>query len=92
MVSRKGQSIRFNANDEALRPMGRDTSGVIGMRFPDGDELLEMDVCATGPTSWRSPTAGTPSAPRLTRTPCRAARPGVFTARIIDARGYWSAR
>jgi DNA gyrase subunit A len=44
MVSRKGQSVRFTADDHTLRPMGRATSGVIGMRFRPGDELLAMDV------------------------------------------------
>ena len=37
LVSRKGMSMRFTATDEALRPMGRSTSGVIGMHFRDGD-------------------------------------------------------
>ena len=44
LVSRKAQSIRFHADDEALRPMGRATSGVFGMRLGDGDELLAMEV------------------------------------------------
>jgi DNA gyrase subunit A len=44
LVSRKGQSARFTASDDTLRPMGRSTSGVIGMRFRTGDELLAMDV------------------------------------------------
>ncbi|MDQ1627885.1 MAG: gyrase subunit [Actinomycetota bacterium] len=44
MISRKAMSVRFTATDEALRPMGRATSGVTGMRFRDGDELLAMDV------------------------------------------------
>jgi DNA gyrase subunit A len=44
LVSRKGMSLRFTAWDEALRPMGRATSGVTGMRFRTGDELLAMDV------------------------------------------------
>ncbi|MGB8650939.1 MAG: DNA gyrase subunit A [Mycobacteriales bacterium] len=44
LVSRKGMSVRFTANDEQLRPMGRDTSGVRGMSFRAGDELLSMDV------------------------------------------------
>jgi DNA gyrase subunit A len=43
LVSTKGMSVRFTADDETLRPMGRATSGVIGMRFRDGDELLAMD-------------------------------------------------
>ena len=44
LVSRKAQSIRFKADDEALRPMGRATSGVIGMRLGPQDELLAMQV------------------------------------------------
>jgi len=44
LVSRQGQSIRFPADDSTLRPMGRDTSGVTGMRFRSGDELLAADV------------------------------------------------
>ncbi|MDR1634054.1 MAG: DNA gyrase subunit A [Bifidobacteriaceae bacterium] len=48
LVSRKGMSIRFTAWDEVLRPMGRATSGVTGMRFRPGDELLAMDVVRDG--------------------------------------------
>ena len=44
LVSDKGQSIRFHADDDTLRPMGRATSGVMGMRFNDGDHLLSMQV------------------------------------------------
>ena len=44
LVSRKGMSLKFTANDEQLRPMGRQTAGVQGMKFRDGDELLAMDV------------------------------------------------
>ncbi|WP_193509315.1 DNA gyrase subunit A [Cryobacterium sp. BB736] len=44
LVSHKGMSLRFRATDEALRPMGRSTSGVIGMHFRDGDELLSANV------------------------------------------------
>ncbi|WP_166999635.1 DNA gyrase subunit A [Paramicrobacterium fandaimingii] len=40
LVSRHGMSLRFTATDEALRPMGRSTSGVKGMSFREGDELL----------------------------------------------------
>ena len=48
LISAEGQSIRFHATDEALRPMGRATSGVLGMRFNAGDELLSMDVVHEG--------------------------------------------
>ncbi|GAA5046504.1 DNA gyrase subunit A [Nocardia callitridis] len=44
LVSARGQSIRFAATDEALRPMGRATSGVQGMRFNTSDELLSLNV------------------------------------------------
>jgi DNA gyrase subunit A len=44
LVSRKGQAIRFRADDGQLRPMGRATSGVTGMKFRGGDELLSMSV------------------------------------------------
>ncbi|SEH55714.1 DNA gyrase subunit A [Mycolicibacterium rutilum] len=44
LVSAKGQSIRFSATDEALRPMGRATSGVQGMRFNTDDALLSLNV------------------------------------------------
>ena len=44
LVSRNGMSLKFTADDEQLRPMGRQTAGVQGMKFRDGDELLAMDV------------------------------------------------
>ncbi|GGF47346.1 DNA gyrase subunit A [Marmoricola endophyticus] len=44
LVSAKGQAIRFRADDAQLRPMGRATSGVQGMKFRDGDDLLSMSV------------------------------------------------
>lgn len=44
LFSRRAQSIRFTADDETLRPMGRATSGVTGMKFRDADELLSMSV------------------------------------------------
>jgi DNA gyrase subunit A len=48
LVSAQGQAIRFPASDEVLRPMGRATSGVYGMRFNDGDELLSLAVVQPG--------------------------------------------
>ena len=48
LVSRKGQSVRFRADDDTLRPMGRATSGVTGMRFRDTDSLLAMSVVHEG--------------------------------------------
>ena len=48
LISRKGQAIRFGADDEQLRPMGRATSGVTGMKFRGDDELLSMSVIEAG--------------------------------------------
>lgn len=48
LVSRKGQSIRFTATEDALRPMGRATSGVTGMKFREDDELLAANVVTDG--------------------------------------------
>ena len=44
LVSEQGMSLRFTADDQSLRPMGRSTSGVIGMKFRKGDHLLSMVV------------------------------------------------
>ncbi|KRE63560.1 DNA gyrase subunit A [Nostocoides sp. Soil756] len=48
LVSRKGMSVRFHADDAQLRPMGRGTSGVTGMKFRGDDTLLAMAVIADG--------------------------------------------
>jgi DNA gyrase subunit A len=48
LISRKGQAIRFPADDDELRPMGRATSGVTGMKFRSGDELLSLSVIRAG--------------------------------------------
>ena len=52
LVSRKAQAIRFTATDEQLRPMGRATGGVIGMKFREDDELLSMSVVRDGTDSY----------------------------------------
>ena len=44
LISKKAQAIRFRANDTQLRPMGRATSGVTGMKFRVQDEMLSMSV------------------------------------------------
>ena len=52
LVSRKAQAIRFTATEEQLRPMGRVTGGVIGMKFREDDELLSMSVVQDGTDSF----------------------------------------
>jgi len=44
LISRHGMSLRFHATDEALRPMGRATEGVKGMKFREGDSLLSASL------------------------------------------------
>ncbi|MGO1839424.1 MAG: DNA gyrase subunit A [Candidatus Microbacterium stercoravium] len=48
LISRKGMSLQFPAGDDSLRPLGRSTSGVKGMSFRDGDELLSASVARAG--------------------------------------------
>jgi DNA gyrase subunit A len=88
LVSKGAQAIRFRASDESLRPMGRATSGVIGMRFNDGDELLGMYVVRDGGDVLVATGGG-----YAKRTPAgqypvqgRGGR-GVVTAKITEARG-----
>jgi DNA gyrase subunit A len=90
MVSTGAQSIRFHADDEALRPMGRDTSGVIGMRFEEGHDVLDMHVVRDGvPENVLIATEGG----YAKRTPVEQypvqgrGGKGVLTAKIVQTRG-----
>ncbi len=89
MVSRKGQSVRFTANDDTLRPMGRATSGVIGMRFRAGDELLAMDVVRDSSAGLLTVTDG--GFAKRTRLDAWTAKGrgglGVIAMRIVEDRG-----
>jgi DNA gyrase subunit A len=88
LVSRNAQSIRFHATDEALRPMGRATSGVIGMRFSDGDELLSMMVLREGVDVLVATEGGYAKRTKIDDYPVqgRGGR-GVLTAKIVSKRG-----
>ena len=94
LVSRKAMSIRFRADDETLRPMGRATSGVFGMRFNKGDELLSMSVVRDElPTSksWSQLRAATPNGPGSTSIRYRAAAARACSPRVSFPRGAgWS--
>ncbi len=48
LVSEQGQAIRFTADNDQLRPMGRATAGVKGMRFRGDDQLLAMTTVKDG--------------------------------------------
>ncbi|NVI87699.1 DNA gyrase subunit A [Actinomadura sp. BRA 177] len=89
MVSTGAQAIKFNADDESLRPMGRATSGVIGMRFDEDQEVLNMLVVHNGSDDVLVATRGG----YAKRTPVdqyplqgRGGK-GVLTAKIVESRG-----
>jgi DNA gyrase subunit A len=88
LVSKHAQAIRFHADDDALRPMGRATSGVIGMRFTDGDQLLGMYVIREGADVLVATDGGYAKRTPVDQYPLqgRGGR-GVLTARIVEARG-----
>jgi DNA gyrase subunit A len=89
LVSRKAMSIRFKADDETLRPMGRDTSGVFGMRFNAGDELLAMTVVRNEDAEILVATeGGYAKRTRVSEYPVQGrGGKGVLTARIVSTRG-----
>jgi DNA gyrase subunit A len=88
LVSKKAQAIRFHASDDVLRPMGRATSGVIGMRFADGDELLGMYVVREGADVLVATGGGYAKRTPAEQYPIKGrGGMGVLTARIVDTRG-----
>jgi DNA gyrase subunit A len=89
LVSRKAMSIRFTADDETLRPMGRATSGVIGMRFADHDELLAMEVVRDDNVEILVATeGGYAKRTKIDEYPLQGrGGKGVLTARIVSTRG-----
>ncbi len=88
LVSKNAQAIRFNATDEALRPMGRATSGVIGMRFSDSDELLAMEVVREGLDVLVATGGGYAKRTPIEEYPVQGrGGKGVLTAKITERRG-----
>jgi DNA gyrase subunit A len=88
LVSKKAQALRFHATDEVLRPMGRATSGVIGMRFANGDELLGMYVVRDGADVLVATAGGYAKRTPVDEYPIKGrGTMGVVTARIVDQRG-----
>jgi len=90
LVSKDAKAIRFHATDEALRPMGRATSGVIGMRFGAGDRMLGMHVVREGAGADVLVATGGGYAKRTPsdQYPVQGrGGQGVMTARIVEARG-----
>jgi len=88
LVSRGAQAIRFNATDDELRPMGRATSGVIGMRFNEGDALLGMYVAREGDDVLVATGNGYAKRTPADQYPVKhRGGLGVVTAKIVEARG-----
>jgi DNA gyrase subunit A len=93
LVSRKGQAIRFHADDAQLRPMGRPTSGVTGMKFREDDELLSMSVIQQGaadPVSADEDVAADPGAETVEVDDAEDARDEEYVFTITD--GGWAKR
>ncbi|MBM9505940.1 DNA gyrase subunit A [Actinacidiphila acididurans] len=88
LISRKAQSIRFTADDDALRPMGRATSGVKGMSFREGDELLSMNVVRPGTFVFTATDGGYAKRTRVDeyRIQGRGGL-GIKAAKIVEDRG-----
>ncbi len=88
LVSSRAQALRFRASDESLRPMGRATSGVIGMRFADGDELLDMYVVRDDEDVLVATEGGYAKRTPADQYPVKnRGGMGVVTARIVETRG-----
>jgi DNA gyrase subunit A len=88
LVSRQAQALRFHASDESLRPMGRATSGVIGMRFANGDELLDMYVARDDEDVLVATQGGYAKRTPADQYPVKnRGGLGVVTARIVETRG-----
>lgn len=88
LISENAQSIRFHASDESLRPMGRATSGVIGMRFVNGDQVLSMHVVREGQDVLVATEGGYAKRTDAEQYPVQnRGGKGVLTAKIVEARG-----
>lgn len=89
LVSAKGLSVRFNASDSNLRPMGRATSGVIGMRFKhESDYLLALDVVREGASLVTVTDGGFAKRTVLTEWPTKGRGTlGIRAMRLVEDRG-----
>ena len=88
LVSKGAQAIRFHASDDQMRPLSRATSGVIGMRFNDGDELLGMYVVNDAEDVLVATEGGYAKRTPADQYPLRnRGGLGVMTAQITEDRG-----
>jgi DNA gyrase subunit A len=88
LVSKGAQAIRFHASDDQMRPLSRATSGVIGMRFNEGDELLGMSVITDADDVLVATEGGYAKRTPADQYPLRnRGGLGVMTAQITEDRG-----
>ncbi|MEN9922609.1 MAG: hypothetical protein RIS09_123 [Actinomycetota bacterium] len=88
LVSSKGNSVRFHANNDTLRPMGRATSGVIGIRFKGDDYLLSMDVVKEGSFVFTATDGGFAKRTAVTEwAPKGRGTQGVRAMKLVEERG-----
>ncbi|PZU38721.1 MAG: DNA gyrase subunit A [Microbacterium sp.] len=90
LISRHGMSLRFTADDDALRPMGRSTAGVKGMSFRDSDSLLSASVARDGEGGHVFVVTGGGYAKRTSITEYRGQSRGglgIKVAKLNDERG-----
>ena len=88
LVSSKGNSVRFNADNATLRPMGRATSGVIGIRFKGDDYLLSMDVVKEGSFVFTATDGGFAKRTAVTEwAPKGRGTQGVRAMKLVEERG-----
>jgi DNA gyrase subunit A len=88
LVSKNAKAIRFHATDEQLRPLSRATSGVIGMRFVEDDQLLGMYVVREGEDVLVATEGGYAKRTSAEEYPLHnRGGLGVFTAKIVEDRG-----
>jgi DNA gyrase subunit A len=87
MVSRKGQAIRFHESD--VRAMGRDTSGVAGMKLRPGDEVISVNIAEDDSDLLVITENGYGKRTRISEYPVKGrGGMGVKTVQLTEARGF----
>ena len=86
MVSRKGQAIRFH--ETAVRAMGRDASGVQGMRMRADDEVIAINIAEDDSDLLVVTENGYGKRTRVSEYPSKGrGGMGVKTVQLTEARG-----
>jgi DNA gyrase subunit A len=86
-VSAKGQAIRFS--EQEVRPMGRDASGVQGMRLRDEDEVISVTIASDDADLLVVTENGYGKRTRVSEYPKKGRGGlGVRTVQLTEARGH----